>query len=61
MAKDFLKQNKIEFDEVNVEQDQKAAEHMVAISGQMGVPVIEVDKEIIVGFNVEKLKKVLAL
>ena len=61
MVKDFLKQNKIAYQEVDVSTDQKAAEHMVKVSGQMGVPVIEIGKEIIVGYDVARIKKALSL
>ncbi|MEK6887655.1 MAG: Uxx-star family glutaredoxin-like (seleno)protein [Candidatus Aenigmatarchaeota archaeon] len=50
-AKDFFKKNNVKYTEVNVEEDQSAAEEMIEKSGQMGVPVIEVNGEIIVGFN----------
>ena len=61
MAKDFLKQHKIAFQEVDVSTDQKSAEHMVKISGQMGVPVLEIGKEVIVGYDLPKIKKALKL
>ncbi len=60
-VKDFLKSHKVPFKEVNVGEDQQAAEEMIEKSGQMGVPVIEVDKEIIVGFDEGRLKKALKL
>jgi glutaredoxin 3 len=60
-AKDFLKENKVEFEEVNVQLDRKAAEEMIAKSGQMGVPVIEIGDEIIVGYNKPAMKKALNL
>ena len=56
-AKDFLKENNVEFEEINVGEDQAAAQEMIEKTGQMGVPVIEVDDKIIVGFNEEKLKE----
>lgn len=59
MEKDFLKQNKIEFEDVDVSANQEAANEMVKKSGQMGVPVTEIDGEIVVGFDKEKLKKIL--
>jgi glutaredoxin-like YruB-family protein len=59
LVKEFLREHNIDFEEVDVSQDRKAAMEMVTKSGQMGVPVIEVDNEIIIGFNVEKLKQVL--
>lgn len=49
MAKDFLKENKIEFEDINVQDDHEAAKEMIDKSGQMGVPVIEIDDKIIVG------------
>jgi glutaredoxin-like YruB-family protein len=55
MAKRFLKDNKVNFTEVNVQNDHKAAMEMVKKSGQMGVPVIEIDGEIIVGFDKEAI------
>ena len=60
MAMKFFKENKIEYKEINVEQDQKKAEEMIQKSGQMGVPVIDIDGKIIVGFDKEALEKALA-
>jgi len=61
MAKDFLKDNKIEFQDFNVAVDRNAAQEMVKISGQMGVPVIDINGKIIVGFDRETIKKELKL
>ena len=55
-VKEFLKENKIEFEDFNVAEDQEAAKEMVEKSGQMGVPVTIIGEEIIIGFNEEKLK-----
>jgi len=60
-VKEFLEQNKIKFSDVDVSKNDKAAEEAVKKSGQMGVPVIDVNGEIIVGFNEEKLRKALNL
>lgn len=64
--KEWLKEKKIEFEDINVAENQEAAKEMVEKSGQMGVPVTEVignngKSEIIVGFDEEKLKKALKL
>ena len=59
-AKDFLKGKNIEFEDINVAENQEAAKEMVDKSGQMGVPVIEIDGEIVVGFDKEKLESLLA-
>lgn len=61
MAKDFLKEHKIKFDDIDVGKDRKAAAEMIKKSGQMGVPVIEIGKEAIVGFDKEAIKKALKL
>lgn len=61
MAKDFFKKNSVEYEEVNVESDQKAAEEMIEKSGQMGVPVIDINGQIIVGFNRPAIERALKL
>lgn len=61
MAKEFFKKNNVKYEEVNVELDEKAAEEMIEKSGQMGVPVIDVDGQIIVGFNRPALEKALKI
>ena len=59
MAKEYLTKHKISYSEINVESDEDAAKEMVEKSGQMGVPVLEVNGEIIVGFNKEAIEKAL--
>lgn len=61
MVKKFLEKNGIEFTDKDVSGDSDAADHMVKKSGQMGVPVIEIDDEIIVGFDKPKIKKKLGI
>lgn len=51
LAKDYFRKNQIPFTEYNVAIDAKKAEEMVKKSGQMGVPVIDVNGKVIVGFN----------
>ena len=60
-AKDFFKENNVKFTEINVAIDQGAAREMVEKSGQMGVPVIEVNGEMLVGFNEPLLVELLKL
>ena len=60
-AKQYLKDNNIAFDNIDVSSDQKAAEEMVAKSGQMGVPVVDIDGEIIIGFDKERINSALGL
>jgi glutaredoxin-like YruB-family protein len=59
MAKEYFKSKNIKYKEVNVQEDHKAAEEMIEKSGQMGVPVIEIDGKIIVGFNKPEIEKTL--
>ena len=61
MAKQVLKEHNIEFEEINVAEDEKGRNEMVAKSGQLGVPVIEINDKIIIGFNAEAIKKELNL
>jgi glutaredoxin 3 len=61
MAKDFLKEKGVEFEDINVAQDHAAAREMMEKSGQMGVPVIEIDGKMIVGFDREAIKKALGI
>jgi len=60
-TKQFLKENNIKFEDIDVSEDQEKAQEMIKKSGQMGVPVIDIDGEIIVGFDKEKIKEVLGL
>jgi glutaredoxin 3 len=61
MAKDFLKKNNIPFQDMNVGVDQAAAKEMTDKSGQMGVPVLDIDGEVIVGFDKEAIIKALGI
>ena len=60
-AKEFFKEYKIDYHEIDVGKNQKAAVEMVEKSGQMGVPVIEVNDTIIIGFDKEALIKELKI
>lgn len=51
MAKSYFQQNKIQFTEYNVASNSEKAQEMVSKSGQMGVPVIDINGKIIVGFD----------
>ena len=59
MAKEFFKENKVEYKEINVADDSQAAQEMIRKSGQSGVPVIDVNGNMIVGFDKPALKKAL--
>lgn len=59
--KDWLKEKNIKFEEINVSEDKEKAMEMVEKTGQMGVPVTEIDGKFVVGFDKEKLKKLLKI
>ena len=60
-TKEFLKENNIPYQEINVAADHKAAQDMIEKSGQMGVPVTDIDGTIIVGFDKGAIKRALKL
>jgi len=60
-VKQFLKENNINFEDTDVSTDQVAAEEMIKKTGQMGVPVLDINGQIIVGFDKEKIKAALGL
>ena len=61
MVKQFLQENNVFFQDFDVSQNQEKAEEMIQKSGQMGVPVVEIDGQIIVGFDKEKIQEALDL
>jgi glutaredoxin 3 len=61
MAKDFLKEKGIGYTEHNVAADLEKRQEMIQKSGQMGVPVIYVGDELIVGFDKERLMSTLGV
>ena len=58
-AKDWFRQHHVPFTEYNVAADRRRAEEMIHRSGQMGVPVIDVNGRIIVGFNQAEIERAL--
>ena len=54
-AKKYFDSIGVKYNDINVEEDHQAAEDMVKKSGQMGVPVIEIGNDIIVGFDKPKI------
>jgi glutaredoxin len=59
MAKDYFTQSGVSFTEYNVAADQRKASEMVQKSGQMGVPVIDINGRIIIGFNKPEIDRAL--
>lgn len=60
LAKQYFQDNEIEYTEYDVTTDMDRQREMIEKSGQMGVPVIMVDEELIVGFNQPKLAELLS-
>jgi len=60
-AKEYLTANNIPFEDIDVSSNQEAAQEMIKKSGQMGVPVLDIEGEIIIGFDQPKIDKLLAL
>jgi len=58
-AKEFFKEHNVEYEEKDVVQDEQARNDMIQKSGQMGVPVIDANGEIIIGYNKKKLAELL--
>ncbi len=61
MAKDFFTEKGIEFEDFNVSENLDKRKEMVDKSGQMGVPVILIDDNLIVGFNKTKIIELLGI
>ena len=61
MAKEFFGENNVEYSENDVSVDEEKRNEMVEKSGQMGVPVIDIEGEIVVGFDEPRLKELLGL
>ena len=61
MAKQFFKENNLQYTEHNVQEDMQAQQEMIAKTHQLGVPVIDVDGEIFVGFDKKALAETLKI
>ena len=59
--KEFLKEKGIEFEEIDVSKDEKAREEMIKKSGALEAPIVEIDGQIVVGFDKEKIVKLLKI
>jgi glutaredoxin-like YruB-family protein len=59
--KEYLKRNNKEFEDIDVSKDEKQLQEMIKKSGQMGVPVIEIGENVIVGFDKAKIDELLKI
>jgi glutaredoxin-like YruB-family protein len=60
-TKEYLKANGVEYNEINVSEDREAAKVMIEKSGQRGVPVLDINGSIVVGFDKDKIDELLNL
>lgn len=58
-VKEFFKENNVSYEEYNVASDEKRRDEMIELSGQMGVPVITIDNDLVIGFNKPVLSELL--
>ncbi len=61
MVKNFLRERNIPFEELDVGKDRNALSEMIKKPGQMGVPVVDIEGKIIVGFDREAISKELGI
>lgn len=59
--KEFLKENGVVFEDIDVSSDLATQKEMVEKTGQMGVPVVEIGSDIVVGFDKELIISLLGL
>ncbi len=60
-AKGFFKENNVEYIDNNVAEDVEKRKEMIALTGQIGVPVIKIGDDIVVGFDEKKVKELLKI
>ena len=61
MAKGYLQENNIPFEDIDLSVSQSAAQEMIKKSGQMGVPILDIDGQIVVGFDKARIKQLLGI
>jgi len=59
--KEFLKEKGIEFEEIDVSKDEKARDEMIKKSGRLETPIVEIDGQIVVGFDKKKISEILKI
>jgi len=60
-AKEFFKENDIQYTEYDVAADAEKREEMIEMTGQMGVPVIRIGDDVVIGFDEPKVKELLKM
>ncbi len=59
-AKDYFKENNVQFEDFNVLDNMEKRQEMIDMTGQMGVPVIRIGDDVVVGFDQSKIAELLA-
>ena len=60
-AKEFFKENNIIYEDINVAENAEERQKMIEMTGQMGVPVIRIGDDVVIGFDEGKVKELLGL
>lgn len=60
-AKSFMNDNNVKFTDVDVSTDAEQRQYMIEMTGQMGVPVIRINDDVVVGFDEDKVKELLGV
>jgi len=60
-AKEFFKENNISYEDFNVAEDAEKRQEMIEMTGQMGVPVIRIGNDVVIGFDEPKIKDLLGV
>ena len=60
-AKEFFSENNVEYTEHDVAADADKRQEMIDLTGQMGVPVIKIGDDVVIGFDEDKLKELLEI
>lgn len=61
MLKEYLEKNGKSFEDINVSENQEAARYVAEKTGQLGVPVTEIDGQFIIGFDQKKIAEILGI
>jgi glutaredoxin-like YruB-family protein len=60
-AKEFFKENDVTYTEIDVAADAEKRQEMIDMTGQMGVPVIQIGQDVVIGFDEDKVKELLGM
>ena len=60
-AKEFFKENDVTYEDINVAENAEKRQEMIEMTGQMGVPVIKIGNDVVIGFDESKLKELLGV